>query len=222
MEFSLKSWNILTAPSLARQTQLVLIMKKNLISSLILCASLGLGVARATTVIPPSFDELVGEAEIIFQGTVTEVKSQWTGEGGERHIVTYVSFQVEDAVKGNPGAAFTMRMLGGTVDGTTMEVTDSPKFKVGEREILFVEHNGTQFIPLVGIMHGRFHVAQDASTGTEMVLTNSGQTVTNLAQLGKEDPLEHSEKNRANTNAPVQSLDTNSFKSAIRAKLNQS
>ena len=43
--------------------------------------------ARATTVIPPSFDELVDQAEFIFQGTVTEVKAQWVGEGGQRHIV---------------------------------------------------------------------------------------------------------------------------------------
>jgi len=39
-----------------------------------------------------------------------------------------------------------------------MEVTDAPKCKVGDRDILFVENNGTQFVPLVGIMHGRFRV----------------------------------------------------------------
>jgi len=186
------------------------------------CTLLAFSTARATTVVPPTFDELVGQAELIFQGTVTEVKSQWTGEGGERHIVSYVTFKVEDAVKGDPGANYTMRMLGGTVDGTTMEVTDTPKFKVGEREIVFVEHNGTQFIPLVGIMHGRFQVKQDSARGTEVVLTNSGRAVTNLAQLGKEDSHAHATGNRARAETDGQSLDTNSFKSAIRAKLTQS
>ena len=48
---------------------------------------------RATTVIPPSFDELVSRAELIFQGSVTDVRSQWVGEGAQRHIVTYVTFK---------------------------------------------------------------------------------------------------------------------------------
>ena len=34
--------------------------------------------ALATTVIPPSFDDLVDRAEMIFQGTVTDVRSEWT------------------------------------------------------------------------------------------------------------------------------------------------
>src|SRR5207249_2014196 len=47
--------------------------------------------ALATTVIPPSFDDLVGRAEIIFQGTVTDVRSEWTGEGAQRHIMSDVT-----------------------------------------------------------------------------------------------------------------------------------
>jgi len=56
--------------------------------------------ANATTVIPPTFDELVTRAETIFEGTVTGMRSEWTGEGANRHIVTYVTFKIEDAIKG--------------------------------------------------------------------------------------------------------------------------
>ena len=192
-------------------------MKKSFV--LAACSILALSFARATTVVPPSFDELVGQAEVIFQGTVTNVQSQWTGEGGDRHIVTYVTLKVEEAMKGDPGASYTVRMFGGTVDGTTMEVSDTPKFQVGDRDILFVEHNGTQFVPLVGIMHGRFHVKADAERGADVVTKNNGEAVTDLAQLGKEDFLKD---NHATTNAPQTrgaSLDAASFKSAIRAKL---
>jgi hypothetical protein len=129
--------------------------------------------ALATTVIPPSFDELVSRAEVIFQGTVTDVRSQWVGEGGQRHINSYVTFKVEDAIKGKPGAQITLQMLGGTVGSETMEVTDAPKFKVGDRDILFVENNGTQFVPLVGIMHGRFRVKKDEA-GRDAAFTNEG------------------------------------------------
>src|SRR5205807_7110972 len=141
--------------------------------------------ALATTVIPPSFDELVSRGEVIFQGTVTDVRSQWVGEGGQRHINSYVTFKVEDAIKGKPGAQITLQMLGGTVGSETMEVTDAPKFKVGDRDILFVENNGTQFVPLVGIMHGRFHVQKDEN-GRDVVLTNDGAPLTDVNQLGKD------------------------------------
>ena len=103
-------------------------------------------------------------------------------------------------------------MLGGTVGDETMEVTDTPKFKVGDRDILFVENNGRQFVPLVGIMYGRYRVQKDEQTGADVVLNNVGKPVGDLAQLGKKE-----------LHAPAAStapLDVATFKSAIRAKLN--
>jgi hypothetical protein len=163
--------------------------------------------ALATTVIPPSFDELVSRAEMIFQGSVTDVRSEWTGEGAQRHIMSYVTLKVEDAIKGNPGSTVTLRMLGGTVGGETMEVTDAPKFKVGDRDILFVENNGTQFVPLVGIMHGRFRVKKDAA-GQDAVFTNEGSPLTDVTQLGK---------NEAAASAG-RALSKQEFRQAIQAK----
>ncbi len=182
------------------------------------CAAIALHTAQATTVIPPSFDELVAQAQVIFEGTVTETQSQWAGEGASRRIVTYVTFKVDDAIKGDPGATYTLRMLGGTVDGHTMEVTDSPKFKVGDRDIVFVENNGSQFIPLVGIMHGRYRVQLDKVTGKEVVITNSGHALKDVTQIGHEDAHDHG---TAATTQSVTSgaLATSDFKSAIRAKL---
>ncbi len=57
------------------------------------CAGLALVSVHATTVIPPTFDQLVSDAEFIFQGTVTDTRSQWMGEGAQRHIVTLRHFQ---------------------------------------------------------------------------------------------------------------------------------
>jgi hypothetical protein len=149
--------------------------------------TLFLSAARATTVIPPTFDELVTKADTIFEGTVTGSRSEWTGEGTNRHIVTYVTFKVEDAIKGGAGAEYTIRMFGGTVDGQTMEVTDAPRFKVGDRDILFVENNGTQFIPLVGIMHGRFHVQADDKGASDTIAKDNGARLANVAKLGQDE-----------------------------------
>jgi hypothetical protein len=165
--------------------------------------------ADATTVIPPTFDELVSRAELIFQGSVTGTRSQWIGEGAQRHIVTYVTFRVDDAIKGSPGNSYTIRMLGGTVDGQTMEVSDAPKFEKGDRDFVFVEHNGQQFIPLVGIMHGRFRIEREQD-GREIVATNSGEPLRDVARLGKEDNVPASEK---------AALSPSQFKAAIQGSM---
>ena len=165
-------------------------------------------IALATTVIPPTFDDLVAHAEMIFQGTVTDVRSEWTGEGGQRHIASYITFKVDDTIKGNPGAKVTLNLMGGTVGAETMEVSDAPKFKVGDRDILFVENNGTQFIPLVGIMHGRFHVQKDEN-GRDVVLTNDGAPLTDVNQLGKD-------KRSATAG---RAISTQEFKQAVQNKV---
>src|ERR1700736_393048 len=141
----------------------------------------------ATTVIPPTFDQLVQQAELIFQGTVTDVRAVWEGEGAQRHIDTYVTFQIQDSMKGNAGAAYTIRLLGGTVGDETMEVTDAPKFKVGDRDILFVEHNNDQFITLGGINNGGFHVQRDEQTGRDVVVNGEGEPVRDVTKLGREE-----------------------------------
>ena len=164
----------------------------------------------ATTVIPPTFDELVNQAQVIFHGTVTKVNSQWIGEGAQRHIVTYITFAVKDALKGAPGQTYTMRAFGGTVDGETMMIGDAPTFEVGDDDILFVENNGKQVIPLVGMMHGRFHVRKDAS-GHEMVTTNENEPLRDVSRLGQAD-----------TGAASASVMTPAaFKAAIQTRLQQ-
>lgn len=173
-------------------------------------ASLLAGAASltATTVIPPTFDQLVDQAEVIFQGTVTKVTSEWIGEGAERHIVSYITFKVKDSLKGSPGENFTMRTFGGTVDGETMAIGDGPVFNVGDEEILFVENNGTQVVPLVGIMHGQFHVRKDAS-GREMVTTSKGQPLQDVSRLGQ----------AATASSTAPALTPAAFKAAIQNRL---
>ena len=183
---------------------------KNLRRSLFVlaCLAVTLPAVRATTVIPPTFDQLVNQAELIFQGTVTDLRPQWMGEGAERHIVTFVTFRIDDPLKGALSENYTIRMFGGTLDGQTMEVTDCPRFKIGDRDILFVEHNGAQFVPLVGIMHGRFRI-QNASEGRETVTKDNGAPVSDPAKLGLDE--------RAAVTGQV--LSATEFKAAIRRKM---
>ena len=178
---------------------------------LFLLALTAIALARvsATSVIPPTFEQLVGQAEFIFQGTVTDVRSVWEGEGAQRHIDTYITFQVQDNVKGNAGASYTIRVLGGTVGDETMEVTDTPKFKVGDTDILFVEHNNEQFVPLVGINHGRFHVQRDDETGRDIVVNGEGAALRDLSKLGRQEE----------SVSAAEGISPTDFKSAIKQQL---
>ncbi len=184
-------------------------------SSLLLVAALVtcLQTLRATTVIPPSFDQLVGQAEVIFQGNVSDVRSVWLGEGAERHIESYITFTVEDALKGDPGQSYTMRMFGGTVGDQSMGISDAPKFKIGDRDILFVENNGSQVVPLVGIMFGRFHVESDQS-GHDVVTRNEGEPIRSVARLGHEMDEVPSVRDAAEPN-----MTADAFKAAVKSKL---
>ncbi|HLW36441.1 MAG TPA: hypothetical protein VKS98_12355 [Chthoniobacterales bacterium] len=178
---------------------------------------IGIALTRVsgTTVIPPTFEQLVQQAEFIFQGTVTNTQSVWVGEGAQRHIETYVTFQVEENVKGQAGSSYTIQMLGGTVGDETFEITDTPKFKAGDRDILFVEHNNDQFVPLVGISYGRFHVQRDEQTGRDVLLTNEGEAVRDLTQLGRNQ--------KAATIADVsQAITPDALKAAVHQQLGDS
>jgi len=161
----------------------------------------------ATTVIPPTFDQLVNDAELIFQGTVTATNPRWVIYGSDKYIVTDVTFRIEESIKGLPGESYTIQVMGGTIDGATLDV-DGPKFKVGDRDILFVEHNRQQFIPLVGIMHGRFRVQKD-SAGRETVTKDSGISLASVDKLGTDE--------RGAVNGPA--LAASDFKAAIRERL---
>ena len=141
-------------------------------------------VGRALTVVPRSFDELVEHADAAFKGTVTATNSQWTGNGAARHIVTFVTFRVDETYKGDAAPTRTLRFFGGTVNGTTMEVPDMPRFTVGQVAVLFEKGNGQQFCPLVGVQQGRFHVNKDAA-GVERVTTDDGSPVTSTTELGQ-------------------------------------
>ena len=114
-------------------------------------------------------------------------------------------------MKGDAGSSYTIRMLGGTVGDETMMVTDTPKFSVGDREILFVEHNFDQFVPLVGISHGRFHVQSDKKTGRDIVVNSEGEPVRDVTKLGREEES----VSAASAISPAQ------FKSEIRVQLSR-
>ena len=142
------------------------------------------GVARSTTVIPPSFDALVAGANTIFVGEVMNLRSEWESTPQGRAIVTFVTFRVEEVWKGSAGAVTQLEFLGGTIGEIGMRVEGAPTFRLGQRDVLFVSNRARAVSPLVGFMYGRMRVERDTVSGIDRVRTHDGRALGSVAQIG--------------------------------------
>lgn len=130
--------------------------------------------ARATSVIAPDFDSLVSGADYVVRATVKSVSCEYRATPRGRAIFTKVELTVLETITGTPPSPLVLQLLGGTVDGVTMRVEGVPEFHVGDEDILFVQNNGHQFYPLVGIMNGKYPVKRDAASGAAYVARSNG------------------------------------------------
>lgn len=155
--------------------------------------TLAVGQGFATTVIAPSFDQLVERADLIFTGQALAQRSEWRNIGGRKSIVTLVSFQVSAVHKGSAGSVATLQFLGGAIGDVTLDISDMPKFKQGERVVLFVHRNGASASPLIGLYHGKFSLHVDAA-GRETVAKHDGEPVADVLEIGRSKPAARSTK----------------------------
>jgi hypothetical protein len=160
---------------------------RRLIPLSLICTLLMAGVARSTTVIPPTFESLVSSANTIFVGEVMDVRAEWIATPRGRAIKTYVTFRVEDVWKGGVGAVTQLEFLGGTIGETTMEVVGMPTFRLGQRSVLYVSGAVRTASPLVGFYHGRMRVEKDPS-GVDRVRTYDGRSLGNPSEIGPQRP----------------------------------
>jgi hypothetical protein len=180
-------------------------------------AGIGFATALATTVIPPTFEEMTDRAEVIFVGKVVSLRSEWRGVGPQRAIFTLVEFEKTETLKGDSKPAITLQFLGGTVGEATLEVGGVPKFKVGDRELLFVAKNGVQVCPIVGVFHGKFDVRTDEKSGRDFLVRHNGKELRDVGEIGAGESGPARAKLNSSTNAEPLSLDD--FKEKIRERL---
>jgi hypothetical protein len=128
----------------------------------------------ATSVIAPDFSTLVKDADYVVHAVVKSVTSDWREYNGQRYIATKVELEVKEVIKGTPPSPLVLDLVGGRVGTDELVVEGTPKFLVGDEDILFVQGNGQQVYPLVGMMHGRYPLFSDAKTGEKLVLRSNG------------------------------------------------
>ena len=141
-------------------------------------------LGRATSVIPPSFPELVQEAEGIYRGRVTDLQARRSAApDGTVIIKTHVTFAIERTLKGAERRELTLEFLGGTLGDESLVVTGMPRFTLGTTEYVFVQRNGIQFCPLVAMGHGRYRTLRDAVAARDYVARDNGTPLTDLAEV---------------------------------------
>ena len=111
--------------------------------------------ARATSVLPIELDQIVASAQHIAH--VRCVSNTVEADPNVR-VVTVSTFVVLDRAKGAPGATFTVRQVGGELNGVVIDY-HLPTFKVGDEYVLFMPPASRLGLASpVGLAQGVFNV----------------------------------------------------------------
>ncbi|HEY5912222.1 MAG TPA: hypothetical protein VJA21_16590 [Verrucomicrobiae bacterium] len=163
---------------------------------------------------------MTDRAELIFVGKVVSSHAEWRSVGTNRVIFTLVEFERQQVLKGEAGVSVTLQFLGGTVGDVTLEIAGVPKFNAGDREFLFVEGNGVQFCPLVGVFHGKFGVRKDEKSDRDLLVMYNGKKLRDVAEIGAGVGAEFGPKRaRLFVPANAQPLSVDDFISKIQDRL---
>jgi hypothetical protein len=105
------------------------------------CLAVWLAVVALSASIDPPIDveSRAKGATSIVVATVLDVDADFgTNEFGDRLILSQVSFQVDETMKGPRQATGVMTLEGGTVGDLSLDVSDMPRMQTGERAVLFL------------------------------------------------------------------------------------
>src|SRR6266702_7592218 len=123
------------------------------------------GPARATTFVGVSERTLARAADAIVIGTVAQIE---TVAGADGTISTLVTLDVEASVKGHAERRLTLKEPGGSIGGRALWIAGAPRFRTGERQLLFLSAaaDGTAHTTALGM--GQFVLRPHPRTGATL------------------------------------------------------
>jgi len=131
-----------------------------------------------------TLDDLISQAPTIVVATVTARRADWEFYGTSRLIITTVTLDVEQTLKGSAPRTLQVEVMGGTIGDETQRVSHVPEFRVRDRDVLFLNGHPHSVSPLVGSDQGRFRVITESPSGVARVVTAGYQPVRSLAEIG--------------------------------------
>lgn len=172
--------------------------------------------AFATSVLPLDLDQVIAGAAVAFDGTCTGNR---TGRDPVSNlVVTYTTFAVHDVLKGDVGATYEIKQIGGELpNGLKHRVEGVPRFTVGQEYVVFLPQvSSGGFSSPVGLSQGSFTVSQ-TEKGARVANGRDFREMTSpipAAQL----PGELQAQAKRATTGPVRELDLGEFKQLVRQR----
>jgi hypothetical protein len=140
---------------------------KTSFSAFVLIAALSTASLDALTVVPMTFEQLVGEAAAVVYARVADVRGQWTSD--RQSIDSVITLEALQYLKGNLGPVVSLRLPGGEAGGVTNVLPGAPTLRDGELVVLFLKARGPALLTTLGLGQGVFRVVRDARSGTMLV-----------------------------------------------------
>jgi hypothetical protein len=122
--------------------------------------------AAATVYVPVDFREMVTASHSIVHGRVVDVRSEPTRD--RVMVVTYVTIDVEEHLKGHLGDSTTFLVPGGQVGRYRRIIVGAPQFERGDEVVVFLSARGPSIPYLFGLSQGVYRVVRTAD-GRAMV-----------------------------------------------------
>lgn len=135
---------------------------------LLLALVVSVSTARALTVVPATFEELVRESASVVHGRVRAVHAAWTGD--RRTIQSTVTLDVIAAFKGTSTEIATFVVPGGEAGGRILVVPGAPVFRAGDEVVVFLRGHPPAIPQPVGLSLGVYRVSSTLRAGTAMVV----------------------------------------------------
>lgn len=112
-------------------------------------------------------EDLTRSSDVVVVGKVKELKSEWSP--GKKAIVTRVTLDVNESLKGGSGQTLTVLVPGGEVDGVGEWYSHTARFKKDDDVLLFAKKQGETGFRVTGGEEGRMLIARDSKTGVSTV-----------------------------------------------------
>jgi hypothetical protein len=120
-----------------------------------------LGSADASTVVPLSFEQLVGASHAVVYGRVVDVRAQWTSD--RRFIESVVSVEILRDLKGGARESIAFTVPGGQVGRYRNVIPGAPRFAAGELAVFFLTAQGPRLPVTTGFTQGIYRVRRDGA-----------------------------------------------------------
>lgn len=114
-----------------------------------------------------SAKDLTEKSTAVLHGKCKKLNSEWNED--RSIILTYVTIEPEEYIKGNLGSEVIVTVPGGRVDNIIYEVSEMPVFTEGEEVVAFIWTNPAGKNLVTGGFKGKMKIETDKKTGKKMV-----------------------------------------------------